>query len=168
MNSRFVWTFPITNKRATTTANALQSWLKHVTKNYKTIPKSLNSDDGSEFKGAFKKLLKVHNNEHFVSIGEDDHHDKEGIVERFHRTLRNLIQRYLNIYNTKKYVDILPQLIDNYNNTYHGTLKATPHKVLTGKKQSKQRINRAEFIPIGNKVRTLLKRGKFAKGSKPY
>ena len=106
--------------------------------------------------------------EQFVPVGEEEHHNKQAIVERFHRTLRNLIQRYLDIYNTKKYVDILPQLIDNYNNTYHSTLKATPQKVLTGKKQGKQRINRAEFIPIGNKVRTLLKRGKFAKGSKPY
>ena len=77
VNSRFVWTFPITNKRATTTANALQSWLKNVTKNYKTIPKSLNSDDGSEFKGAFKKLLKVHNIKHFVSVGEEEHHNKQ-------------------------------------------------------------------------------------------
>ena len=58
VNSRFVWTFPITNKRATTTADALQSWLKYVTKNYKTIPKSLNSDDGLEFKGVFKKTVR--------------------------------------------------------------------------------------------------------------
>ena len=52
-------------------------------KTYKTIPKSLNSDDGSEFKGAFKKLLKEHNIEHFVSIGEEEHHNKQAMSNAF-------------------------------------------------------------------------------------
>ena len=103
-----------------------------------------------------------------MSIGEDEHHNKQAIIERVHRTLRNLIQRYLDIYNTKKYIDILPKLIDNYNNTCQTTLKTTAAKVLAGARKHKQKINRAEFIPIRSKVRTLLQRGVFAKGTKPY
>ena len=117
-----------------------------------TIPNNVNSDDGSEFKGSFKTLLKQNRITHHISVGEDEHHNKQAIVERFHRTLRNLIQRYLDVYNTKKYIDVLPALIMNYNNTKHSTLKATPKSVLDGKRKNKQNINVAQSDPIGNKV----------------
>ena len=164
--SRFVWVFPITNKRAKTIADIFSKWLKTVKRKYKKIPKSVNSDDGNEFKASFKTVLKNNNIEHFV-FASNIHHNAQGIIERFHRTLRNLIQRYLDVYNTKKYIDILPKLIENYNNTIHTTLKTTPSKVLAGSRKQKQKINRAEFIPIGSKIRTLLNRGAFAKGTKP-
>ena len=149
--SRHLWSFPITNKR---TASLFEKWLKSITK----TPNSLNSDDGKEWAGAFKTLLKKNNIEHYISIDEDEHHNKQAIIERVHRTLRNLMQRCLDIYNTKKYIDILPKLIDNYNNTYHTTLKTTPEKVLAGARKHKQKINRAKFIPIGSKVRTTTER----------
>ena len=164
--SRYVWTYPLTNKRATTTAEIFAKWLKLVKKKYGKIPQSVNSDDGNEFRGTFNTVLKNNNIEHYV-FASNIHHNAQGIIERFHRTLRNIIQRYLDVYNTKKYIDILPELIENYNNTEHTTLKTTPTKVLSGSKKQKQKINRAEFIPIGSNVRTLLNRGAFAKGTKP-
>ena len=166
--SRYLWVFPMTNKRSSSTAEALTKWLKIVKKQHGKIPTNLNSDDGSEFKGAFKTVLKKNNIQHYVSVGAEEHHNKQAIIERVHRTLRNMIQRYLDVYNTQKYIDDLPSLIDNYNNTIHSTLKATPKQVIEGKRKNKQTIQRAKFIPIGTKVRTLLKRGVFAKGSKPY
>ena len=57
--SRYVWSYPITNKKSTTTADILNKWLKLVKIKYNKKPINLNSDDGNEFKGKFKILLKI-------------------------------------------------------------------------------------------------------------
>ena len=32
-------------------------------------------------------------------------------------------------YNTSRYIDVLPNIVSNYNNTYHSTIKKEPIKV---------------------------------------
>ena len=50
-------------------------------------------------------------------------HNKLGIVDRFCRTLREKINKYLSMHNTTKYIDVLPKLVFNYNNAYHSGIK---------------------------------------------
>lgn len=38
------------------------------------------------------------------------------VVERFNRTIRDMITRYMDGYKTNKYVDQIEKLIANYNN----------------------------------------------------
>ena len=54
---------------------------------------------------------------------------KASVVERFNRTLRSKIEKYFVTNNTKKWVDILPQFIKNYNETPHRTIGMAPSKV---------------------------------------
>ena len=56
--------------------------------------------------------------------------DKLGtaIVERFNRTLRNLIERYKVSHNTSLWVNAFPDLVYNYNNSHHSSLNTTPIK----------------------------------------
>lgn len=42
------------------------------------------------------------------------------IIESFNRIIRNKIDKYMNAYNTKNYIDSLDDLILNYNTTIHG------------------------------------------------
>jgi hypothetical protein len=51
------------------------------------------------------------------------------MIERFNRTIRGLIEKYMTAYNTHKWVDVLQNLTENYNNTTHGTTGFKPNKV---------------------------------------
>ena len=51
-----------------------------------------------------------------------------GVIDRFCRTLRNLINKYCTSHKTTRYIDVLPKLIDNYNNKHHSTIKCTPNE----------------------------------------
>ena len=54
---------------------------------------------------------------------------KAAIAERFIRTLKSRLTKYMTHYNTLTYIDVLPDIINNYNHTYHRTLKNTPYRV---------------------------------------
>ena len=90
----------------------------------------LTSDNGTEFKNAFlKKLLNtLEINQHFAE--PNDHH-KLGMVDRMILTLRTLIERYCVANNTRKFIDVLPKLVQNYNDTPHTSLAGmSPNKAL--------------------------------------
>ena len=48
------------------------------------------------------------------------------VIERFNRTLKYKMYKYFTANNTYKYVDVLPDLINEYNNHKHSTIKMTP------------------------------------------
>ena len=50
---------------------------------------------------------------------------KAVVIERFNRTLKNKMYKYFTANDTYKYVDILPDLINEYNNHKHSTIKMT-------------------------------------------
>ena len=72
----------------------------------------------------------------------------------------------LKIYNWVKY---LPQLMENYNNQYHRTIRNTPYKIFYKKGENKQDII---IVPrtfkINDKVRLRLKKKIFDKGDSIY
>lgn len=49
------------------------------------------------------------------------------LIERFNKTLRGLLDKYMSLNKTKKYIDALPDLIANYNNTTHASTKEAPN-----------------------------------------
>ena len=88
-------------------------------------PKTVCFDKGSEFMNALiKKYLRDENITHFNLTGPH----KAAIAERFNRTLQGLIYRYLTHNNTKRYIDVLPLLLNTYNNRYHSSIKMTPNQ----------------------------------------
>ncbi|MEM3062435.1 MAG: integrase core domain-containing protein, partial [Nitrososphaerota archaeon] len=50
----------------------------------------------------------------------------QGQIERFNRTLKNLIFRHFTLYNTKIWKDSLQQFVESYNNTVHSSTQAKP------------------------------------------
>ena len=105
-----------------------------------------------------------------------------GVVDRFTRTLRELINRYLVAYNTKSFVeDALPALIENYNTRLNGGVGAIPTAATEDPSYEKKyeemvrkRVSAAtaassqgEYpgFEIGDKVRVLLRKAAFEKGT---
>jgi len=88
----------------------------------KRQPRKLWTDEGTEFtNNQFKKFLKDNNIELYHVYNEG----KAAVVERFNRTLGEMIQKHLTSRDSK-YIDVLQRLLDEYNNKYHSSIKMTP------------------------------------------
>jgi len=73
------------------------------------------SDKGTEFLNySFQTMLKRHDIKFYTSENEDL---KAAVAERFNRTLKTKMFRYFTYKNTRRYVDILADLLHSYNNT---------------------------------------------------
>ena len=59
----------------------------------------------------------------FYVVG-DSH--KLGIINRFHRTLKEKILKYFISSGTTRWIDVINKIIQNYNNTETRTIKCTP------------------------------------------
>lgn len=89
-------------------------------------PEKLQTDAGKEFFNKnFKRLMKKHGVTHFAT-GSDP---KASVVERFNRTLKTRMWRYFTAKNTRRYLDVLQDLVKSYNNSYHKSIKMTPAEV---------------------------------------
>ena len=86
-------------------------------------PNKIWVDKGSDFyNNSFKKWLKDNDIEKY-SI----HNDRKSVVaERFIRALKNKIYKYMTSISKNVYNDILDDVVDEYNNAYHRTIKMKP------------------------------------------
>jgi hypothetical protein len=103
-----------------------------------------------------------------------DSHSKAAIVERFNRTLRDRLARYMTENSTKRWIDFLPEAISNYNNTEHRSIGMAPNLVsfenreLVFKKLYPDIDLKVKCkLKVGWKVRIPTKKGIFDKGFKP-
>ena len=54
-----------------------------------------------------------------------ENEEKSCVNERFNRTIKEKIFKYFSANNTRKYVDVLDLLVEQYNNTIHSSIKMT-------------------------------------------
>ena len=54
---------------------------------------------------------------------------KSVVAERFIRTLKRKIYKYMTSISKNVYIDKLNDIVDKYNNTYHTTIKMKPTDV---------------------------------------
>ena len=95
------------------------------------------------------------------------------MVERFNRTLKSKMYKYFTAKGTKTWINIIDELVYNYNNSYHRSIKMTP---VEGSLKKNSKIVYNNLFPklqsksvkskfsIGDRVRISKKRKDFAKG----
>lgn len=162
--SRYLTVIPMGNKTTATSLKALKKLLKNIT--YK--PNVIMSDNGSEFiNKPVKKLFKSRDIEHrLTEVGD---HNRQGIVESMIGTLRDKLKLYQDITGTKRYIDELPDIVTNYNETVHSTTKRSPLDIYTLKKRSKQVIKTTtDSFKVNDYVRVLRKKATLDKGRSTY
>lgn len=157
--SRYAFAYLLKNKTGEAVFDAFKTMMKMYGK-----PKNMNIDLGKEFiYKPFKKYCDENDIELWFSDPQQD--NKNAIIERFHRTLRNLILAY-SVSNGNSYIDDLPKLMMNYNTSHHNTTKTIPLDIWEGKEKNKQNV---KLLPKefeeGDKVRHLIKKGAFDKHS---
>ncbi len=122
--SKFAWAFPLKSKKGIEIVQILKKILN--SKEGKKI-RYLHTDKGTEFYNMnVKNLLKTKNITHFSTYNDEM---KASIIERFNRTLKMKLWKYFTKTGKFNYIDVLPKLINSYNNTYHSTIKTEPTKI---------------------------------------
>ena len=127
------------------------------------------TDKGKEFYNKHVKALGV-------QLYSTENEEKSSVVERWNRTMKEKMFKYFSANNTKKYIDILDEMVNNYNNTKHSSIKMTP--VEASDKKNKNRVwmnlnGKARTNPVepkfsvGDKVRITKKKSNFEKGYTP-
>ena len=159
--SRYAEARAMTNRENTTIMDSIKSMIKIMGK-----PKIISGDN--EFNTIeFKKYCLEH--DIGARFSEPLEIQKNSIVERFNKTLAGYIKKLregLKIYDWPKYLD---DLMSNYNNNYHRTIRNSPYNIFFEKGENKQDII---IVPrrfkINDKVRLRLKKKVFDKSDVLY
>jgi transposase InsO family protein len=119
MFSKLVFCVGMPNKTADESLKALKAMVKF----YKTKPRELFTDKGTEFTNqTVQKYLKQQNIRHRLPQSDL----KCAGVERVNKTIQNKIYRYMTENNTRRYIDKLDDLVTSYNSSIHRTIKMSP------------------------------------------
>ena len=107
------------DKKGVTIVNAFQSILNSS----KRKPNKIWVDQGSEFyNNYFKKWLEDNDIKMYSTYNEG----KSAVAERFIKTLKNKIYKHMTAVSKNVYFEVLDDIVDEYNNTYHRTIKMRP------------------------------------------
>ena len=123
------------------------------------------------FKKRFTNNKKVRDPCHFskimiIEMYSTYNEGKSIITERFIRTLKNKIDKYMTSISKNVYIDKLADIVNKYNNTYHSTIKMKPVDVESNKyiDSSKKIYNKDCKYKIGDIVSMSKYKNIFAKG----
>jgi len=165
--SKYAWCIPLKNKSATTVLDAV----KEVVEKSGRMPEKIWVDQGSEFYNkSFKAWLKQHNIIMYSSFGDS----KAVVVERFIRTLRDLLTKKMTEAKTTHWVKILPNVVKYYNHKFHRTIQMSPTEAsdpantlqvfLLHQANKSKKVEKPKFH-VGDRVRIARTKGRFEKGS---
>ena len=95
--------------------------------------------------------------------------EKSVVSDRFIRTLKNKIYKYMTSISKNVYIDKFDDIVNKYNNTYHSTtkMKAADVKSNTYINSGKEINNKDPKFKIGDHVRISKYKNIFAKGYVP-
>ena len=159
--SKYAWVVPLKDKKGISIVKAFQNILKQS--NSKRKPNKIWVDKGSEFYNAyFKKWLRDND----IVMYSTHNEGKSVVAERFIRTLKSKIYKYMTSISKNVYIDKLDDRVDEYNNTYHTTIKMKPIDVKdnTYINTSKEIDNKDPKFKVGDCVRISKYKNIFAKG----
>ena len=161
--SRFLRVEPIESKSAIHTRGALQKILRK-----QKPPEKIWVDKGKEFKGEFARLCK----DKGVVVYSTHSEMKSCIAERYIRTLKSVLFKFLHENNTNRYIDHLQKFVSVINSRPNRTTKIAPKNVtnhdvpyLVSLASNANSIRKPRY-QLGDTVRIRLKIPTFHKGYK--
>ena len=172
--SKYAWAKPLRNKSGIVTARNLED----IFLTSKRSPSKLWADRGTEFYNVnVQEVLKRYNIKLYSTYNEP----KSAIAERFIRTLRGKIESNFILTQSTVWYDILPELIHEYNTSYHRSICMSPedaikpenyqnvYDALYNRRKQKTpeqlRKDRTAVFQVGDKVRISLHKRLFEKGA---
>ena len=168
--SKFAWVVPLKDKKGCSITTAFAD----IIKTYKRKPEYLWVDKGSEF---YNKTFKEWLLQNDIVLYSTFNEGKAVVIERFNRTLKSRMYKQFTIQNNTIWYNIIDKLVDEYNETKHGSIKLTPVEASKKKNHGLVYFNlygdieaskQKPKFKIGDKVRiSKFKRKVFDKGFTP-
>ena len=159
--SKYGWIVPL--KNGETVTEAFKTIFKEGRK-----PEYLWADKGSEF---YHKHVKDLLNKQKITLYSTENEEKSSVVKRWNRTIKTKKWKQFSVQGSTQYLDILPKILEKFNNTKHSSIKMTPAEASKKKNEVVAYFNLYGDIPkfkVGNKVRiSKYKRKTFDKGYTP-
>ena len=116
--SKYAWVIPLEDKKDISIANGFQK-----IDDSKRKPNKIWVDRGSEFyNNSFKKWLQDND----IIMYSTNNDGKSVIAETFIRTLKNETYKYMTAISKNVYIDKLDDIVKEYNNKYHTSIKMKP------------------------------------------
>ena len=160
---------PLKDKKGETVAEAFKTIFKEGRK-----PQYLWTDKGKEY---YNKNMKELLEKNSITLYSTENEEKSSVCERWNRTIKTKMWKQFIVQGNTQYLDMLPKLVKQYNNTKHSSIKMTPIEASKKKNQGtvyfnlygdmKQVSSKPKF-KVGDKVRiSKYKRNVFDKGYTP-
>ena len=153
---------PLKDKKGMSIVNAFQKFLNDSKRKLNKIW----VDKGSEF---YIRSMKSWLQDNDIAMYSTNNEGKSVVAERFIRTLKNKNYKYMTSISKNVYVDKLDDIVDEYNNTYHRTIKMKPIDVNdnTYINIDKERNDNDPKFKVGDHVKISKFKNIFAEGYTP-
>ena len=162
--SKYGWIIPMKDKSGKSTADAFRK----IFGSSGQKPDKIWVDKGKEFYNKDVREL--------VELSSTENEEKSSVIERWNRTMKEKMFKYFSANSTRKYIDVIDDMVSNYNNTRHGSIKMTPTKASMKVNEKAVWLNLYGGInpdpikpkfSVGDKVRISKKKKTFEKGYTP-
>ena len=158
--SKYTWVVPIKRKGAQDVLAAFKTIFQDG-----RVPKRLQTDEGNEF---MNRALRAYLEKLGIKIYILNSEMKAAVVKRLNRTLKEKMWRYFTHTQNYRYIEVLPDLVYSYNNTYHRTIKTSPSQVT---KKNEDKIweimyGHRKDMPLENSIEFKFKVGDLVRISK--
>ena len=160
--SKYAFVVPLKDRKGISVTNGFNKIIKQSGRK----PNKIWADQGSEFYNhVFKRWLSRNN----VIMHSTYNEGKSVVAERFIRTLKNKLYKHVTATGKNVYYDVLDDIVNEYNNTKHNTIKMKPKDVGNNNKRvyiDEHNEKRSRF-KVGDRVRISKFKNIFAKGYTP-
>ena len=158
---KYAFVVPLKDKKGISITNAFKKIIKQSGRK----PNKMWVDQGSEFYNHdFKKWLTDNDIEMYSTYNEG----KSVVAERFIKTLKNKLYKHMRANNKNVYYNVLNDIVSEYNNTKHSTIKMKPIDVKNNKRVYIDEHNeKSARFNVGDRVRISKFKNIFAKGYTP-
>ena len=112
--SKYGWLIPLKDKTGKSVASALKTIFKE------RKPEKMWVDKGKKFYNKDVKDL--------IELYSTENEEKSSVVERWIRTMKEKMWKYFSAKSTNVYMNVLSDLVKEYNNTSNSSIKMTPVK----------------------------------------
>ena len=162
--SKYLWVRPLKSKRGEETAKNLRS----IFESMKYPVQSIIFDEGLEYLNSYVKNVLKEYNIHFYHI-KTLH--KASTAERVNKTIKQKIWKFFTESGKQRWIDVIDDIVSNYNATYHNTIKRAPNEVTWDNRKEVfktmfPKINQTVQcrLRVGERVRIALNKEIFDKG----
>ena len=159
--SKYAFVIPLKDKKGISIVNGFNKIIKQSNRK----PHKIWVDQGGEF---YDNVFKKWSSDNDVIMYSTYNEGKSVVAERFIRTLENKLYKHMTATGKNVYYDVLDDVVNEYNNTKHNTIKMKPKGVADNKRVYIDEHNEKDSrFKVGDRVRISKFKNIFAKGYTP-